>query len=311
MKQDKRKAYTLKASIHTLQIDLPNGIGADKVTNDIEEAFAPTIRSDGTGTVIINPNRVDKDCFSWSEFCKQLDFLLETTDITDFVVKRCDLRLDTYGAKDYKRYAKLNKLLISLMATAYTTKNCYISRNMWTDEQISCAIKNPYFQVENYNREYKNFVTSNCIEIATSRFEERSMAKAFNQHDPSTSEQLNNIRTEFLVAWKKRWEKALEKFPEVCDRYNTELVKIWYDEQSKTNETRFRTVNEFVRFYQNNIFCRKQLVDLLTRLGYTEAQAKELAGKWKTRYKFEWFSKKDVNYAAKEIHRATEEFFER
>lgn len=306
MNRKKRDRYILNASIHTLQIEVPHTIDT---VDSINNSIIVKNKTDNTSSIIINPNKLYGDCFTWSDFQNVLEVILSRLKVKEYKVSRCDLRFDSYDAEHYKSYAKLNRYLISLMAITYNVKNCYRTCNLWSDEQISCAIKNPYFQLEHYDRTYKNFITSNIVEIATSRLEERSTKKTFNNRSNVSTEQMDTIKNEFVTRWHNRWYKALENIDKVHERYNDELVRLWHEESIKDKEIRFKNIGEFIRHYQHNIYCRKQLIELLIRLGYTEKKAISLAKSWKQRYKFEWFSKADIIHAINEIERATMEYF--
>lgn len=71
---------------------------------------------------------------------------------------------------------------------------------------------------------------------------------------------------------------------------------------------KFRSLTDFLIQYQNCIFCKAQMVDLLSR--FDEVKNPETRAKnHKKRYGIEYFSKKDVEYAVAEIKRASEKFF--
>ena len=71
---------------------------------------------------------------------------------------------------------------------------------------------------------------------------------------------------------------------------------------------RFRSLTDFIIQYQDCIFCKKQMIDLLSRFEEVK-DPKIRAENHKKRYGIEYFSKKDVERAVAEVKRATEEFF--
>ena len=74
--------------------------------------------------------------------------------------------------------------------------------------------------------------------------------------------------------------------------------------------TRFRSLTDFLIQYQDCIFCKAQMIDLLSRFEEVGAdKAKTRAENHKKRYGIEYFSKKDIQRAIQEVKRATNEFF--
>lgn len=118
------------------------------------------------------------------------------------------MRFDNYDPEHYREYAKLNRYLISALAVTYSVGNCYRSTDLFSQKQLSVAVKNKYFEIENYDKEAESHGT----DIAKSRLEERS--KAWRNTD---------MRSEFVDHWFARWDKALKNLDAVHQRYNDEL----------------------------------------------------------------------------------------
>lgn len=289
----KREDYNLTASIHTLAVK------SEGIIDDIDEAVAKCIRassrvkSNRSSTSIINPNKLTGELFKYSEFETALETILAGAGIVDYKIVRADLRLDSYDEEHYREYAKLNRYLISSLAVTYTVKNCYCTTDLFSQEQLSVAIKNKYFECENYDKKAE----SRGLDMAASRFEERSKAMMNN-----------DLYREFTERWFERWDKAIQNLEQVQVRYNDELVRIW-NENEEAEQKRFITITEFLLRYQDCIFTRRQMVELLSRLPgirNPENTAKYI----KQKYKIEFFSQADVRYAIGEIKRATMEFFD-
>lgn len=223
---------------------------------------------------------------------------------------RADFRLDNYDGSHYQDFAKLNKYLISAMALTYEVKNCYKTDGLFSQNQLSIAIKNDYFQLENYDRNAKSKNTENHQEPAQARLEERTMAKEFrrNYGDASGADGMEILKQEFTEKWLERWEKALENLDAVGERYNEELERI-YTEGKGAFPVRFRTLTDFLIQYQDCIFSQKQLINLLERFPEV-GNPKERAKSHKKRYGIEYISKKDARSAVDEIKRATLHYFE-
>lgn len=293
MNQQKLKDYSLTGSIHTLAIKSPGIIDGidDKVSCCI---IANSQTQKGTTTTsIINVNKLYGDIFSYSEFETAFNTIIAGAGIDDYSIVRADMRFDSYEKEHYRQYAKLNRYLISALAVTYKVNNSYKSTNLFTQKQLSIAIKNKYFECENYDKEAE----SNGTDIAKSRLEQRS--KSF---------QRNDLKTEFVDAWGKRWDKAIQNLTLVHKTYNDALERL-YKEDRNAYPTRFRSLTDFIIQYQDCIFCKAQLIDLLSRFEEVK-DPKIRAENHKKRYGLEFFSKKDVVAAVKEIKRATNEFFE-
>ena len=77
-------------------------------------------------------------------------------------------------------------------------------------------------------------------------------------------------------------------------RYNDELERI-YKEEKDAFPVKFRSLTDFLIQYQNCIFCKAQMVDLLSR--FDEVKNPETRAKnHKKRYGIEYFSKKDEKF---------------
>ena len=246
-------------------------------------------------TTIINPNKLHGDLYKYSELYSAMGSILQAAGICEYSLIRADLRLDSYDPAHYKQYAKLNKYLISALALTYSVKNCYRSCDLFSQAQLSVAIKNRYFEAENYDKNAE----SGGMDAAQSRLEFRS--KSFDAE---------NLRKEFLVSWFVRLGKALSNLDKVQAKYNDELIRI-YMEGKDAKPCRFRSVTDFIIMYQDSIFTKAQLIDLLSRIPEVGPEkAKTKAENQKKRYGIEYFSLKDMRAAVDEIKRATREFFD-
>ena len=92
-------------------------------------------------------------------------------------------------------------------------------------------------------------------------------------------------------------------------KYNIELERI-YLEDRYSDPVKFRGLTDFLIQYQNCIFCKRQMVELLSKIGIGGAEkAATRAKNHKYRYGIEYYSEKDVRKAVDEIKRSTEAFF--
>lgn len=149
MNVNKRNNYQLTGSIHTLSlISLP--------VTDIDESIAPcfdTLSSrENLSYSKINANKLVGDLFSYDEFKTAFDTILGGAGIESYSLSRFDMRFDSFDPEHYRDYAKLNRYLISALAVTYNVQNCYDSRNLFSQKQVSVAIKNKRFECENYDK---------------------------------------------------------------------------------------------------------------------------------------------------------------
>lgn len=292
MDRKKLDEYHVTGSIHTLSVKSPGQVEIDpNVARCIDAAYSS--RTDRT-TSIINPNKLIGDLFKYSEFETAFESILAASRINDYSIVRADMRFDNYDPDHYRRYAKLNRYLISLLAVQYRVENCYRTTNLFNQRQLSVAIKNRYFEIENYDKDAE----SHGKDPAKSRLEERS--KAWKDKD---------LQQEFTGSWFDRWDKSLtdQNIERVQKTYNDELEKL-YKEDKNAFPTRFRSLTDFLLQYQDCIFSRKQLINLLGR--FEEVQNPVTRSKnHKQKYGIEFFSKSDLKAAVAEIKRATEEFY--
>lgn len=296
MKREKLENYKLVGSIHTLSIK------TDRVDEEIQPELARCIKSSTqtrnditTTTSIINPNKLVGDIYAYSDFKTALDTILIGSGIFDYKIVRADMRLDSTDGEHYRQYAKLNRYLISALAVTYKVKNVYKTENLFTQKQLSVAIKNNYFEVENYDKEAE----SRGLDIAASRLEQRS--KRWRDND---------LKREFVNGWSYRWDKAINNLDLVHKTYNDALEKL-YRENKNVKPIRYRSLTDFIIQHQDCIFCNAQMIDLLSRFPEEVRTPKNRAKHHKAKYGIEYFSKSDVKKAVKEIKRATKEFYKK
>jgi regulator of replication initiation timing len=296
MKKDKLKNYTLTAGIHTVAVKSQGAV--DDVQSEVEQCITASVHpgrkgSDMSTTSIINPNKLFGDLYSFDECCTAVQTILAGAGIDDYQVIRADVRFDSPDLNHYREFQKLNRYLISALAVAYKVKNAYCSVNLFSQKQLSVAVKNKYFEIENYDKAAE----SHGKDPAASRFEIRS--KCFKDQD---------LRKEFLERWPKRLEKAMKNLEEVQGAYNDALEDL-YREGLGADEVRFRSMTDFLIQYQDCIFCKKQLMEFLGRFPDRIKNPVTYAENFKKRYKIEYFSESDIQYAVNEITRAAGEFF--
>jgi len=292
----KLQDYQLTGSIHTISVKSPDIV--EDIAEEVDKCIVCSSQNKNgkaTTTSIVNVNKLMGDIFSYSEFETALETILSGAGINKYDLIRADMRFDSYDKEHYRAYAKLNRLLISLLAVTYQVKNCYRSTNLFTQQQLSIAIKNDYFEIENYDK----FEESSGADAAMSRLEERSKKM---QH--------KDLKHEFINGWGIRWNKAIDNFKTVQSTYNDALEKLYLDNRN-VYPRKFRSLTDFIIQYSDCIFCKAQMINLLSRFKDEVKDPICRAENHKKRYGIEYFSRKDIEFATNEIKRATTVFFDK
>ena len=166
MNQEKLEKYELQGSFHTLTVKTTGLI--ENGNKEFREVIKSNSNTDGETTTTINLNKINGDLFTFQEFQDTFEMLRNSMGLDHYRFLRADFRLDNYDGSHYQDFAKLNKYLISAMALTYEVKNCYKTDGLFSQNQLSIAIKNDYFQLENYDRNAKSIKQGRAILQSTS-----------------------------------------------------------------------------------------------------------------------------------------------
>lgn len=289
----KLQDYTMVGSIHTVSIKTPGIIAVPKAYKDILLCRSRVIDDKPETTCKINLDKISDNIYSYKEFQKIWEILLDSAGIEEYKIIRADFRLDTSDPWHYQKFAKLNRYLISMLAVTYHVYNAYKTDNLFTSKQLSVAIKNRYIECENYDKEAE----SKGHDVALSRFEIRS--KDFPCSD---------FKKEFVEHWGKRWDKAIRHISEVHQRYNTALIQ-QYNSGKKTFPVKFRSLTDFLIQYQNCIFSKNQFIQLLSHFPEVENPTTR-AKSYKKKYGTDFYTPDDIQSAVSEIKRAIAFYFD-
>lgn len=291
MKNQKINEYNVTASIHTICIKCPGMIRFDE---DMAQVYIPSYRKDKKGNLytkcILNVNKLVGQCYSFEDFETALETALSGTDIDEYEIVRADMAIDTFEKGDYKKYCKLNRMLVSLLCDAYEVRNNYDTKKLFSQRQISMSVKGNYFHIEAYDKEEESNETSevtNRLEMRTVRMEQHM------------------LKTEFLHNWGKRWERALQHYQSVCERYNKYLLES-YKEQCEFTDVK---VQQFLIQNRELIFSPEQMRMFLSEIGYSKS-IPNFVRNFKQNYEMEWIRYNDVCRAIEKIMSAMETYFD-
>lgn len=284
--------YQLTASIHTLAIKTDDSILLSKSNASVTDCIKSiNTGTDGITKIILNPNKYTGEIYSWSEFKNVFKEILDKLDVKNLSIARCDMSLDSFNVDHYAAYAKLHRYLISLLTVAYKIDNTYRTWDLFSQQQVSVAVKNRYIEAENYDKRHE----SHGCDIARSRLELRS--KYFKD---------TSIETEFLYNWPIRLEHAIDMTDACTEKYNYALADIYLNNFRKY-PIQFRSLTDFLCHYNNCIFYSKQLEELFEILGFNNSCVK--ARHHKERYGLEYFTQADMRVVLMKITDAVRNFF--
>jgi hypothetical protein len=212
----------------------------------------------------------------------------------DFHINRADLCFNSTDPESFAQYQKLHRLLICCIADKYSFKNCYQSQDLFSYDGLSVAIKNDRYEIENYDKERESDSKDEC----KNRLELRSKKM---QH--------STIRHEFIDLWMCKLDEAIGNYKSVQQRYNMNLERLYKLDLAKPKQKRrYLNLTAFLLQYQECIFCRAQLIDLLARFDEVkDPEAK--ADNFKKKHKIEYFSQADLKYIVDCLKRKTEVYF--
>lgn len=279
----------LKTSIDTLSIISPElSIQTKETASYINNArIMQNLSHDITHCqYVINPNKAGKgELYGYSEYSEVMEYILSDMNISQYYRNRVDFRIDS-RQDNYNELLKLNKCVILLLSLRYKVKNRYQSFDPLTFDNLTIRIQNQYFEAENYNKaiEEPNGDIKNRLEL-------RSKSISHNKPIPVLAQE-----------WVNKLDATIECYQELQDRCNIELLKRWNIE--KHNQV--KTMSEFIRKYQGNIFCRKQLTAFLEAIGIDNPV--KAADNFKHRNHVEYFSLNDIKAYHKKIVSSFDEF---
>lgn len=215
---------------------------------------------------------------SFSEYRKRLEELMRSIgyDVSDLVITRDDLCINSNLNQSYDRYRKLLKYILCCCFYGLDLKNGYETRNPLSFTHLNLKFSNRNLEIENYNKE----IESHGSVPTRNRLELRS--KKLN----CTVDKL----PEEFKKWCDRLEMSLGQADTVQENFNEKIEEIYKNDKVKT-------VDSIVDQFRNCIFTRSQLRNLLKRIDEKNNCDKEKnssARYYKAKYGIEFFSNHDL-----------------
>lgn len=309
MKAQKVKNYLLTGSIHTVTI-----VVYGKIIEIPKETLPEKLRDcvdiqpqNGNTYIFINPNKLNGDLFTFSEFQDAMNEIIEALGIEKdkYYFRRVDFRLDSYDPDFFDEYKKLHRYIISTIFCKYkTTKDYETHKIIEFEDTKSICFKNEYFEIEYYNRDLKNKETGNTTEPAKARLELR--AKAKNIYPGWTMDNLKNIFTVDII---NRLTKSIENYEYLQIRENDFLQKIFIEDQKQTEKLRmYYSISDFINKHREYFYQTSQLEEFLSRFPELIENPKRRAYKLSTG-KIETISKTNLEDIVSKIKKNMRAFF--
>lgn len=254
----------------------------------------------------VNPDKVIEGGGNYIDKIKQvLQYVAEHfKGATELFISRIDYRFDDMQ-NDYERFYKLNRLLLSMIATAYSSQNNYSSSDLLTAEKLTvrfdCDHNNLHISGEYYNKERQE--PSGNVRA---RLELRSRQLYIPFLDGCDYESF------ILAEWLERLQEVVtaDNFSTVIRNSTESLIDLYAKERAE-----FGNVTEFIACYRDNVYTSRQLTQLYSILNNAET-AKQCAYKYRhgdkknNGRKLPCFSLADLQLYVDKLTAAAYKFFE-
>jgi hypothetical protein len=282
--------YTLLCGIDTISVWTNKPIAEGqysgiKQIRSIHDVETGEIRYNYKINVSTYSNRADIK--SLEDYMDALAKTMDELGISELELARCDIKFDSYE-DNFSTMFKMNKLLVLLIAHTNNIKNRYESKDPLRLNDLTVRVQNNYLEAENYDKQAQ----SNYRDNVKNRLELR--CKRLLQGN-------KGLRGCFDF-----WFKKLDKLPMYYDAFqmlcNTYLIKKWHEE----NGNKVKSIAEFIRKYESNIYSRKQLIALFGKLGVNNPE--RAADKFKSNSHIEYITLNDLKMYVRKIKESACDF---
>lgn len=272
-----KKAYTIRANIHTIEIVTDKRINASQQLKRIEESgtaidreIAKKIRAcirGGTGLerrkFILNMNKWsgdNKNTWNYAEFMENLATLTKYLEIENaYTITRVDMKFDSSDPKFYEENKKLVRFWMTAIADGTEQANMWLSLDGRTLEQRSFKLwaDDRSFELEYYDKDLESFGK----DPSKARIEFHIMGK----FAPEQLQEAINTRIDDL--WLNHTGVALDddcydlSLKPTQERQNAALINLW-------KSGNYKNLHRFIEQdrVREVLFTRGQLVLLLSQL---------------------------------------------
>ena len=225
--------------------------------------------------------------FSYGRFQSDMFEIEQSMNIKDCSLSRVDFAFN-FLEDNYNELHKLNKCLCLLIGLSHNLKNRYESIDPLTLDKLTVRVQSQYYECENYNKS----IQSNYWSPIPNRLEVRSKALLGRKKDIPA----------LAIDWCKNLDKSVKNYAELQKRCNEVLIKKWNAEKRDT----VKTLSEFLRKYQNNIFNTDQLEEFFCDVG---KKPKASAKSFRRNNNLEFFDEDDLRCYIEILKEAVENYF--
>lgn len=229
----------------------------------------------------------DELTFSYRRFLSDMFEIEQSMNIKDCSLSRVDFAFN-FLEDNYNELHKLNKCLCLLIGLSHNLMNRYESIDPLTLDKLTVRVQSQYLECENYNKS----IQSNHWSPIPNRLELRSKAilKA-NKDIPALAND-----------WCKRLDNAVSNYKPLQTLCNEVLIKKWHAEKGEA----VKTLSEFLRKYQYNVFNADQLEEFFCSIG---KKPKASAKSFKRNNSIEFFDENDLRCYVEILKEAVENYF--
>lgn len=225
-----------------------------RLSNAFNHVFVPTHYLDAERTKYkLNPDYINGGIRvgSYSAYLSVMNEALRIADIDSPIMRRIDFKYDCMNGGEFEENYKINKQIITAIATMYHNINSYESYDFVSQNKLSIRSQGKYWEMEYYAKE-KQEPTSGI----KARLEMR--VKSGNNHFGDEQK--------YFKTFADRLDKSISK--EYLYLFNHSVNDALLDLWNKENKTISR--NRFIIENSGSIFSREQAEDLCYRLGYKD-----------------------------------------
>ena len=280
----------LSCGIHTTSI-LTNTFVTNGMYKGVEQLRSHIDNTTGEIRYSLKINANTYNCeieITSLERYKEVLAAIETeVGISDSILTRVDIKFDSF-VDNYDRLFKLNKLLVLLIADTNHIKNRFHSVDPLKFNNLTVRVQNDYLEAENYNK------------VRQADFNGRAKNR-LELRCKSLSKTKKDIEQCFHY-WFDKLDKLVGRYAEFQLLCNSYLMRLWQDEKG----IKVKGCYEFIRKYQDNVYSRRQLINLFEQLG--AANSKSAADRFKQKNSIEYISEADLKRYINNIKQSAEMF---
>lgn len=274
----------MKTFIHTVNVVSDNEPKKDEFLTD-------TFLKNNKFRSIYNLNKPEK-IYDYSEFVDKCKTIFE--ELNNLYISRVDIAWDSEDTEYFKNNKKYFRYLLTAFKLAYKSRNSFNVKDLLSDDDKSYWVKTSYFDVTFYNK---------GLQVEGKDIEETTQARFEFRFKRLMIDNVGKLQEVINIQMKNKIFRTMQYLEDVQDEYNHCLVETY-----KTGH--FRKLTELILVYQDRIFTKRQLINLLNELDETSSDKEKMAENLKYRYKIQFISDKQLKNFVKEIMLDMESFFE-